>query len=154
MNGQFNRGEANGQLSAENGAGTVRYDYLLTRQVFLSGQELLEIDRFQRLTSRSTTTVALGYNFYDRLARSLLIGAGPGLIHEKFTTESATLSPAVSWFVDWHQDILDGRGTLFHNHHGIRGPNHSQCDPPGGQARHPGEGLRSSFVEFGIRPAL
>ncbi len=120
MSGQFNRGEANGHLSAENGAATVRYDYLLTRQVFLSGQQLGETDRFQNLTSRSTTTVALGYDFYDRLARSLSIGAGPGLVYEKFTTEPSTLSPAVAWFVGWQQNMSGGAVTLFHNHHGIR----------------------------------
>ncbi len=118
--GQFTRGEANGQLSAENGSGTARYDYLLTRQVFLSGQQLWEADRFQNLTSRSTTSVALGYDFYDYLTRSLSIGIGPGLVYEKFTTESATLSPSIGWFADWRQDILQGRITLFHNHRGTQ----------------------------------
>lgn len=120
MSGYFNRGEANGQLSAENGAGTARYDYLLTRQVFLSGQQLWEADRFQNLAGRSTTTLAVGYDFYDYLTRSLSIGAGPGLVYEKFTTDSATLSPAVGWFVDWRQDMFGGRVTFFHNHHGIQ----------------------------------
>ncbi|HMS82618.1 MAG TPA: DUF481 domain-containing protein [Nitrospira sp.] len=118
--GQFTRGEANGQLSAENGSGTARYDYLLTRQVFLSGQQLWEADRFQNLTTRSTTNIAVGYDFYDYLTRSLSIGAGPGLVYEKFTTDSATLSPAIGWFADWRQDVLDGRATLFHNHHGAQ----------------------------------
>jgi hypothetical protein len=120
MSGQFNRGEANGRLAAENGAGTLRYDYFLTRQVFLSGQQLVETDRFQNLTGRSTTTVAIGYDFYDRLAQSLSIGAGPGSVYEKFTTQSSTYSPAVAWFVGWHQDMVEGTVTLFHNHHGIR----------------------------------
>ena len=33
---RFNRGEANGELAAQNAAGTFKYDYLLTRQLFLT----------------------------------------------------------------------------------------------------------------------
>lgn len=120
MSGQFNRGEANGVLTAENGAGTLRYDYFLTRQVFLSGQQLWEADRFQTLTNRSTTTAALGYDFYDYVTRSLSGGVGPGLVYEKFAADSATVSPALGWFVGWRQNVFGGRVTLFHNHHGIR----------------------------------
>jgi putative salt-induced outer membrane protein YdiY len=50
----------------------------------------------------------------------LSIGAGPGFVYEQFTSQPSTYSPAVAWFVGWHQDMVRGTVTLFHNHHGIR----------------------------------
>lgn len=120
MDAIFNRGEANGQLTAQNAMATFKYDYLLTRQVFISGQELGETDKFQNLTGRSTTSLALGYDFYDRSARSLSIGTGPGLVYEHYTTEPVTVRPTVAWFVRWRQDMPGGIVTLFHNQTGFR----------------------------------
>jgi putative salt-induced outer membrane protein YdiY len=116
----MNRGEANGELTAQNGAVSGRYDYLLTRQVFLSGGQLLENDRFQNLAIRSTTTAALGYDFYDRQTHSLSVGAGPGLVYENFTTSPATVTPSATWFVRWDQEFRGGDITLFHRHQGFQ----------------------------------
>lgn len=120
MNGNFNRGEANGRLAAENATATMAYDYLFSRQVFLSGQLLEEHDRFQDLTLRSTTTVALGYYFFDRTKHALSIGVGPAFVYEKFRPNPSTVTPAASWFVRWYQDLPGGRVTLFHNHQGYQ----------------------------------
>ena len=120
LDGKVNRGEANGELTAQNGAASGRYDYLLTRQVFLSGGQLLENDRFQNLAIRSTTTAALGYDFYDRQTRSLSVGAGPSLVYENFTTTPETVVPSAMWFVRWYQEFRAGDVTLFHNHQGFR----------------------------------
>ena len=120
MDGKTNRGEANGELTAQNGAASVRYDYLLTRQVFLSGQQLLENDRFQNLGLRGTTTAALGYDFYDRKTSTLSVGAGPGFVYENFTTSPATVTPSAMWFVRWYQEFRGGDVTLFHHHQGFQ----------------------------------
>lgn len=120
LDGKMNRGEANGELTAQNGAASGRYDYLLTRQVFLSGGQLLEHDRFQNLAVRSTTTAALGYDFYDRQTRSLSVGAGPSLVYENFTTSPDTVVPSAMWFVRWYQEFRGGDVTLFHHHQGFR----------------------------------
>ena len=57
---RFNRGEANGELAAQNAAGTLKYDYLLTRQVYVSGklahyQPPLTIDSGRILGGRKVT---------------------------------------------------------------------------------------------------
>lgn len=120
LDARFNRGEANGELAAQNAAGTFKYDYLLTRQVYLSGQQFLEYDRFQNLNVRSTTTTALGYDFYDLANRSLTFGAGPSLVYEDFSTVPRTITPAAMWFVRWYREFRGGDVTLFHNHQGFR----------------------------------
>ncbi len=120
FDGRFNRGEANGELAALNAAGTLKYDYLLKRQFFLSGQQFWEHDRFQNLNARSTTTAALGYDFYDFASRSLSFGAGPSIVYEDFTTVPRTIAPAAMWFVRWYQEIRGGDIILFHRHQGFQ----------------------------------
>lgn len=120
MSGTFNRGEANGQLAAENARISMAYDYLFSQRFFLSGQLLEEHDKFQDLTFRSTTTAALGYSFFDRPKRRLSVGIGPSVVYEKFRLTPLTVTPAASWFVRWHQDLPGGRVTLFHTHQGYQ----------------------------------
>ena len=120
MSGTFNRGEANGNLAAENALVTMAYDYLFSKQFFLSGQLLEEHDRFQDLTLRSTTTGALGYYFFDRTKHALSAGIGPAMVYEKFKPTPSTLTPAASWFVRWYQDLPGGWVTLFHTHQGYQ----------------------------------
>ncbi|GKS59615.1 hypothetical protein YTPLAS18_31420 [Nitrospira sp.] len=120
MSGKFNRGEANGELAAENGSLSASYDYLLSRRFFISGQILEETDKFQLLTLRSTTTLAPGYYFYDRADRTLSIGVGPSLVYQKFRPEPSTVVPSASWFVHWYRDLPGGRVNLFHDHKGYR----------------------------------
>jgi putative salt-induced outer membrane protein YdiY len=67
-------------LAAENALVTMAYDYLFSRRFFLSGQLLEEHDRFQDLTLRSTTTVALGYSFFDRTKHAFSVGIGPAMV--------------------------------------------------------------------------
>ncbi len=120
LDGKFNRGEANGELAAQNAASTFKYDYLLTRKVYVSGQQLWENDRFQNLNVRSTTTAALGYDFYDRASRSLSVGGGPSAVYEDFSTAPSTMTPSATWFVRWYREFRGGDVTLFHNHQGFR----------------------------------
>lgn len=120
MSGTFNRGEANGQLGAENALATIAYDYLFSRRFFLSGQLLEEHDRFQDLTFRNTTTVDLGYYFFDRTKHALSVGVGPAMVYEKFRPTPSTVTPAASWFVRWYQELPGGLVTLYHNHQGYQ----------------------------------
>lgn len=127
IDGKFNRGEGNGQLTAQNGAISTKYDYLFTRQVFVSGQQLLENDRFQNLGLRSTTSVTLGYDIYDHHSSTLSLGAGPSLVYEDFTTSPATVTPSVTWFVRWYQEFRGGDVTLFHHHQGFQDFEHGEA---------------------------
>jgi putative salt-induced outer membrane protein YdiY len=127
MDGKFNRGEGNGELTAQNGALSTKYDYLFTRQVFVSGQQLFENDRFQNLGLRSTTAVTLGYDIYDHHSSTLSLGAGPSLVYQDFTTSPGTVTPAVTWFVRWYQEFRGGDVILFHHHQGFQDFEHGEA---------------------------
>lgn len=121
-----NRGEANGELAAQNAALTTSYDYLFTRQMFVSGQQLFEYDRFQNLNLRSTTAVMLGHDIYDRHNDMLSLGAGPGIVYQDFMSSPATLTPTVTWFVRWYHELRGGNVSLFHRHQGSQDLMHGE----------------------------
>ena len=120
IDARYNRGEAEGQLTAQNARGSSRYDYFLSRQTFLFGDQLFEYDLFQNLALRSTSTLGLGYDFFDRKSRSLSFGGGPTFVYEDFTTVPATATPSAMWFVRWYREFRGGDVRLFHNHQGFR----------------------------------
>lgn len=120
IDARYIRGEAEGELTAQNARGSSRYDYFLSRQTFLFGDQLLEYDLFQNLELRSTSAVGLGYDVFDRKTRSLSFGGGPTFVYEDFTTEPATATPSAMWFVRWYQEFRGGDVRIFHKHQGFQ----------------------------------
>ncbi len=120
LTAKLNRGEAQGQTTAQNASGGFRYDYYLSRQVYVIADQLFESDRFQNLTLRSTSTAGLGYDFFDQKSRSLSLGAGPTFVYQDFSTAPTTVTPAVAWIVSWYQEFRGGDIKLFHKHQGFQ----------------------------------
>jgi putative salt-induced outer membrane protein YdiY len=96
LDGKYNRGQADGEDTANNGAFNVKYNYFLTRRVYMGGFDLVETDQFQNLTLRNTGGLLLGYDILDREHHNLTIAAGPAAVYQDFTTDPATLAPAAS----------------------------------------------------------
>jgi putative salt-induced outer membrane protein YdiY len=120
LTAKHNRGEAKGQTTAQNASGGFRYDYYLSRQVYVIADQLFESDQFQNLTLRTTSTAGLGYDFFDQKSRSLSLGAGPTCVYQDFSTESATVTPAFTWMLSWYQELRGGDIKLFHKHQGFQ----------------------------------
>ena len=120
LTAKHNRGEAKGQTTAQNASGGFRYDYYLSRQVYLVADQLFESDRFQNLTLRSTSTAGLGYDFFDQKSRSLSLAVGPTCVYQDFSAASATVTPAVTWIINWYQEFRGGNIKLFHKHQGFQ----------------------------------
>jgi putative salt-induced outer membrane protein YdiY len=66
LDGRANRGKADGQLTAKNAAGHIRWEYFLSKRAYISVIDFLEYDKFQKLTYRNTTIVGAGYDILDR----------------------------------------------------------------------------------------
>jgi len=115
-----NRGEAKGQTTAQNASGGFRYDYYLSRQVYLVADQLFESDQLQNLTLRSTSSAGLGYDFFDQKSRSLSLSLGPTCVYQDFSTDSATVTPAFTWMLNWYREFRGGDIKLFHKHQGFQ----------------------------------
>ena len=94
LDGKYNRAEADGKDTANNGALNIQYDYFMARRVYVGGINLSETDQFQDLSLRNTSSLVLGYDLLDREHHNLTIAAGPAAVYQDFTAGPATVTPS------------------------------------------------------------
>ena len=118
--GRYNYGESVGQVTARNSRGSLNYDYFLTEKIFLDLDELFEQDSFQDLTLRSSTSLGLGYQFFDTQEHDLAIIGGIGFVHQDFKTRPTIQSPAYLWSINWGYWIISDGVRVFLDHRGFK----------------------------------
>ena len=112
FDGKYNRAEADGEDTANNGAFNIQYDYFLARRVFVGGGNLIETDQFQNLTLRDTGSLVLGYDLLDREHHILSVAAGPAAVYQDFTTDPPTITPS-STLLWRYQFMFRGDDVVF-----------------------------------------
>ncbi len=120
LGGRYNYGESVDQVTARNSRGSLNYDYFLTEKIFLGLDELFEQDSFQDLTLRSSTSLGLGYQFFDTQEHELAIIGGLGFVHQDFKTRSTIRSPAYLWSINWGYWIISDGVRIFFDHRGFK----------------------------------
>ena len=120
LGGRYNYGESIGKVTARNSRGSLNYGYFLTEKVFLNLDELFEQDSFQDLTLRSSTSVGLGYQFFDTEAHELAIIGGLGFVHQDFKSSPTNQSPAFLWSIDWGYWIVSDGIKIYCDHRGFK----------------------------------
>ncbi len=120
LGGKYNYGENVGKVTARNSRGSINYDYFLTKKVFLDVDQLFEQDSFQDLNLRSSTSVGLGYQFFDTEEHELAISGGLGFVHQDFKTQSTIQSPTALWSINWGYWIIPDGVRIFIDHRGFK----------------------------------
>ena len=120
LGGRYNYGESVDQVTARNSRGSLNYDYFLTDKIFLGLDELFEQDSFQDLTLRSSTSIGLGYQFFDTQEHELAISGGLGFVHQDFKTRPTIQSPAYLWSINWGYWIISDGVRIFLDHRGFK----------------------------------
>lgn len=127
LDGKYNRAQAGGTDTANNGAFNSRYDYLVGHRFFVGGFDLVEADQFQDLTVRNASGFVLGYDVLDREHHLLSIAAGPASVYQDFTTEAPTITPSLTW-MGRYQFLFRGDDiVLFHRHQGFKDVGHGSA---------------------------
>ena len=124
LDGKYNRGQADGKDTANNGAFSIKYDYFLTRRLYMGAMNLAETDQFQNLTVRNTGGLLLGYDLLDREHHNLSIGAGPAAVYQDFTTEPATITPSLTWTLRYELMYRGDDIIVFHKQQGFEDLGH------------------------------
>jgi putative salt-induced outer membrane protein YdiY len=96
LDGKYNRGEADGEDTANNGAFTIKYNYFLAPRLYVGALNLAESDQFQDLSLRNTGSLILGHDLLDREHHNLSIAAGPAAVYQDFTTDPSTITPSTA----------------------------------------------------------
>lgn len=127
VDGKYNRAQAGGEDTANNGSLALKYDYFLTRRVYTSMFNFLETDQFQNLSLRSTGGFGIGYDLIDSHQQHLTIAAGPAAVYQDFTTEPATVTPSVAWQARYELRLFNRDVILFHRQLGFQDLGHGSA---------------------------
>ncbi len=119
LEAKYNYGEAEGRLTARNSMAQAKYDYFITKKVFLDAFGLWEKDTFQNLQFRNTLGAGIGYQFFDTGRTSLSSSTGLGYVNEHYTTIPQTQTASARWGVRFEHKLLPDRLTIFHRHDGF-----------------------------------
>ena len=120
LGGKYNYGENVGKVTARNSRGSLNYDYFLTKKVFLDVDQLFEQDSFQDLNLRSSTSVGLGYQFFDTEEHELAISGGLGFVHQDFKNRPIIQNPTALWSISWGYWMIPDGVKLFLDHRGFK----------------------------------
>lgn len=120
IGGRYNYGESDTAVTARNSRGTFNYDYFVSDKIFVNFDELFEQDSFQDLTVRSSTTIGLGYQFFDSEEHTLAIVGGPGFVLQDFKSRKTIRNPTGLWSIDWKYWLISNGVEVFLDHQGFQ----------------------------------
>jgi len=120
LDGRYNRAQADGADTANNGAFSIKYNYFLAPRFYVGAFNLAETDQFQDLSLRNTGGLILGYDILDQAHHNLTIGAGPAAVYQDFTTEPTTVTPSVTWLLRYEFMIRGDDVIFFHKQQGFQ----------------------------------
>ena len=127
LDGRANRGKAQGEVNAQNANLNTRWDYFLTKRVYIPLINFLENDKFQNLSLRNTTILGVGYDVLDHRSNFLTIAAGPNVVYQDFTSEPSQVIPGFSWQTRWNLEFFGGDLKFWHDHTGTRDIGHDNA---------------------------
>lgn len=127
LDGKYNRAQADGEDTANNAAFNVKYDYFLTRRVYVGGFNLAETDQFQDLNLRDTGGLLLGYDLLDREHHNLTLAAGPAGVYQDFTTDPATVTPSTTGLLRYEFMFRGDDVVFFHRSQAFKDVGHGSA---------------------------
>jgi putative salt-induced outer membrane protein YdiY len=102
------------ETTVDNWYGFGKYDYFLTKQLYLFGAARAERDRIADLDLRFTLSGGVGYQWYETPTFNLNTEAGLAWVYEDYRDQSSDdhMAARLAYHVDWkpHPVVL-----LFHN---------------------------------------
>ncbi|NTV48704.1 MAG: DUF481 domain-containing protein [Geobacteraceae bacterium] len=118
VDAKYNYGEANGEETARNASGSLKYDFFASGKVYSYAQSLSEQDSFANLNLRNTEGLGMGYQFYDSRQLSLFTEAGISYFNEDVNVGEDKRDAAARWSVGLDWEAVPKRLKLFHRQEG------------------------------------
>ncbi len=118
LKGKFNYGETDRVMTSRNAAGSLKYDFFVTKRFYAYTHSLFERDDFADLRLRSTLGAGAGYQVIDTERASFSLEAGPSYLNNDFETASDENYVTGRWGADFSLKIIPGRIRFFHSHEG------------------------------------
>lgn len=117
LDGQWNRGKAEGELAASNWRINAQYEREFWDKWFWLFFNSYEHDRLQDLDLRITAGGGLGYKFFEPDPTLLKVSLGPAFVDENFEgSDDDRQFAALRWRLDFDRDIFSDDVSVYHNH--------------------------------------
>jgi putative salt-induced outer membrane protein YdiY len=127
LEAKYNYGEANQAVTARNSLGSAKYDYFITKKIYLTTSGLLEKDTFQQLNLRATLGAGIGYQFLESAGTKLSADIGMAYVNEHFTTAPSTQTESSRWSLRFEHALVLNRLSIFHKHDGFYDLDHGNA---------------------------
>ena len=121
IGGELNYGTENGEETADNAIGFIKYDHFLTKKWYLYSNASFERDDFKDIKLRTALGVGAGYQFLELPLTNLSTEAGVNYINEDFDDAEDGSYPAGRWAVTFDIYLLKKIIQFFHFHEGFVG---------------------------------
>jgi len=118
LKGKFNYGETDRVMTSRNAAGSLKYDFFVTKRLYTYAHALFEGDHFADLNLRSTLGGGVGYQILDTDRLAFSLEAGPSYVNDDFEVAPDDDYTAGRWGADFSAKIIPGRIKFFHSHEG------------------------------------
>lgn len=118
VDAKYNYGEANGEITARNSLGSLKYDFFTFGKLYSYAQSLTEQDSFANLNLRNTEGLGMGYQFFDTRQLSLFTEAGVSYFNEDVKVGEDKRDAAGRWAAGLEWEAVPKRLKLFHRQEG------------------------------------
>ena len=119
IEGKYNYGEQSKKINVRNALAQLKYDFFLTKRVFLDTFALFEQDTFQDLNLRSTFGAGPGYQFIDTKRTQLSGMLGLAYVNEDWRTRPHDSTAAGVWAITLNTALIPERLIFFHRQQGF-----------------------------------
>jgi len=119
IEGKYNYGEQSKKINVRNSLAELKYDFFLTKRVFLDTFALFEQDTFEDLNLRSTFGVGPGYQFIDTKRTQLSGMLGVSYVNEDWRTRPHDSTAAGEWGINLTTGLIPEHLIFFHRQEGF-----------------------------------
>jgi putative salt-induced outer membrane protein YdiY len=117
LDGQWNRGKADGELAASNWRINGQYEREFWDRWFWLLFNSYEHDALQDLDLRITAATGIGYKFFVPDPTLLKVSLGPAFVDENFEgSDDDRQFAALRWTLDFDQDLWSPDVSIYHRH--------------------------------------
>jgi len=118
VDAKYNYGEANGEITARNSLGSLKYDFFTFEKLYSYAQSLTEQDSFANLNLRNTEGLGIGYQFFDTRQLSFFTEAGVSYFNEDVKVGEDKRDAAGRWAAGLEWEAVPKRLKIFHRQEG------------------------------------
>ncbi len=121
LRGRWNYGEEDGNVTAREASGSIKYDFFPTEKFYVYANTLLLYNAFQDLDLRSTVGAGAGYQFWEDAVKKLSAELGISYVNEDRRVADDDSYASGRWSINFDYILIPDKIRFFHFQEGYFG---------------------------------